>query len=78
MPRYFFHVPTADLFEDRHGSELADSEEAREEATGFARDLMRSAESLDWSNWVVEVTDSHGNVVLDLSFDAVKCAETRH
>ncbi len=78
MPRYFFHVPTGDLFEDRHGSELANADEAREEATGFARDLMRSAESLDWSNWVVEVTDSQGNLVLDLSFDAAKPRATRH
>lgn len=78
MPRYFFHVPTGGLFQDWHGSELANPDEAREEATGFARDLMRSAESLDWSNWVVEVTDSQGNVVLGLSFDAVKTAGTRH
>jgi hypothetical protein len=78
MPRYFFNVPTGDLFEDWLGSELANPDEAREEATGFARDLMRSAESLDWSNWVVKVTDTDGNVVLDLSFDAVKPAGTRH
>jgi len=41
MPRYYFSLTNGRPFEDRDGLELVDLAAAREEAGGFARDVMR-------------------------------------
>ena len=41
MPRYYFSIANDKSFEDTDGLELSDLAAAREEASGFARDMMR-------------------------------------
>lgn len=66
MPRYFFHIRTADAFiRDPDGSVLPDLDAARAEAGHSARDilaeLLRDGEVLDGQ--VFEITDEAGAIV---------------
>ena len=40
MPRYYFSIANDRNFDDTDGLELSDLAAAREEAGGFARDMM--------------------------------------
>jgi hypothetical protein len=69
MPRYYFSLTNGRLFNDVDGLELDDIRAARDEAIGFARDLMRmEPERRDWKHWTVHVTDGERKPVFDLSF----------
>ena len=69
MPRYYFSLTNGRNFNDTDGLELPDLAAVREEAIGFARDLMRmEPERQDWSSWAVHVTDESQSSVFDLSF----------
>jgi hypothetical protein len=69
MPRYYFSVTNGRPFNDTDGLELPDLAAVRQEALGFARDLIRmEPERQDWSSWAVRVTDEAQRSVLDLSF----------
>jgi hypothetical protein len=69
MPRYYFSVTNGRPFNDTDGLELPDLTAVREEALGFAQDLIRmELERRDWSAWTVRVTDEAQTSVLDLSF----------
>jgi hypothetical protein len=69
MPRYFFSLSNGRPFNDTDGLELPDLAAARQEAIGFARDLIRmEPERRDWSSWVVRVTDCADRSVFDLLF----------
>jgi hypothetical protein len=69
MPRYYFSVTNGRPFNDTDGLELPDLAAARQEALGFARDLIRmEPEQRDWSSWTVCVTDEAQTSVLELSF----------
>jgi hypothetical protein len=69
MPRYYFSVTNGRPFNDTDGLELPDLATVRQEALGFARDLMRmEPERRDWSAWAVRVTDEAQTSVFDLSF----------
>ena len=57
MPRYYFSITNGRPFNDMDGLELPDLAAARQEAIGFARDLIRmEPERRDWSSWAVRVT----------------------
>jgi len=69
MPRYFFSIRNGRPFEDRDGLELADLAAARDEATGFARDMMKQEPHRhDWGGWIVRVTDEERQVLFELPF----------
>jgi uncharacterized protein DUF6894 len=69
VPRYYFSITGERPFDDVDGLELPDLAAAREEAAGFARDLM-GIESIrhDWLDWVVRVTDENQEFQFDLPF----------
>jgi hypothetical protein len=69
MPRYYFHLTNGRPFHDVDGLELSGIEAAREEAVGFALDIMRlEPECRDWSSWSVAVTDRDQTTVLQIPF----------
>ena len=69
MPRFYFNLTNGRPFSDTDGLELPDLAAVREEAIGFARDLIRmEPERRDWSSWAVRVTDCADKSVLDLLF----------
>ncbi len=66
MPRYFFHVRTAeDLEVDPEGSEFADLEKAELDAqvaaSEIVADMVRSGEPVD--RHCFEITDENGTVL---------------
>src|SRR5438105_3507195 len=70
MARYYFNIITNDQsFDDTDGLELSDLAAAREEAGGFARDMMRREPARrDWGGHVVRVTAEDRQHLFDLSF----------
>jgi hypothetical protein len=69
MPRYYFSLTNDRLFDDTDGLELPDLAAAREEAGGFARDLMRMEPTQrDWRGWIVRVTDEDQQPLFNLPF----------
>ena len=69
MPRYYFSIANYQPFEDTDGLELEDVAAARDEARGFARDLMRrEPDRRDWLGCIVRVTSENRNHLFDLPF----------
>ena len=69
MPRYYFSIMNCRPFDDVDGLDLPDLAAAREEASGFARDLMRMEPSQrDWLSWSVRVTGEDQQHLFDLPF----------
>lgn len=69
MARYYFSIVNSQPFGDTDGLELPDLTAVRDEAAGFARDLMRlNPRRQDWSGWSIRVTDEDRRTMLDLSF----------
>jgi hypothetical protein len=69
MPRYYFSITNCRPFDDVDGLVLPDLAAAREEASGFACDLMRIKPSRrDWLGWVVRVTSNDQEHLFDLPF----------
>ncbi|MBY5454622.1 hypothetical protein HLI03_10150 [Rhizobium laguerreae] len=71
MPKYFFHVRRNDVFEeDLEGIDLASLEQAREEATAAAREIM--AERIRMGNPVdgdvFEIMTEDGTLVATVPF----------
>ena len=63
MPMYYFHLRNQDTIEDVDGTELADTDAAREHANVVARELMFKTDTfLDeaWSRWSMHVQDHEG------------------
>ena len=79
MPRYYFSLTNCRPFEDTDGLELPDLAAAREEAIGFAVDLMRMEPSRhDWLGWAVRVTGEDQEHLFDLPFlDATFIGDVR-
>jgi hypothetical protein len=76
MPRYFFHIRKGDAFDqDSEGREIATTSVLREEAIEAARDVLADGDlqGLDRREWVFEVADKSGGIVLTLPFvDAIE------
>jgi hypothetical protein len=69
VPRYYFSITSEQPFDDVDGLQLPDLAAAREEASGFARDLMRMEPSQrDWLSWSVRVTGEDQQHLFDLPF----------
>jgi len=69
MPRYYFSITNSTPFDDVDGLELPDLAAAREEANGFALDLIRlEPEREDWRGWRVRVTNEDQQPLFDLPF----------
>ena len=69
MPRYFFNIENQPPFVDVDGLELPDLAAAREEASGFARDVMRREPGRrDWGGCVVRVVGEELQHLFDLPF----------
>lgn len=71
MPRYFFHIRSSDvLVEDQEGFEVSESGSLEEEAVEAARDLLAEGDlqGLDRREWVFEVADESGTILLKLPF----------
>ena len=71
MPRYYFHIEhEGRTILDREGIELADLDEAREEAVAAARQLISDhvlrGRAVDGRRFVI--TDEGGTVLTEVSF----------
>jgi Domain of unknown function (DUF6894) len=69
MTRYYFSITNDAPFDDIDGLELTDLDAAREEAGGFARDLMRrEPDRRYWVGCIIRVTNETGQHLFDLPF----------
>jgi hypothetical protein len=69
VPRYYFSITSERPFDDVDGLELPDLAAAREEAGGFACDLMRmEPDRCGWLGWSVRVTGKDQEHLFDLPF----------
>jgi hypothetical protein len=69
MPRFYFSLRSSRPFDDTDGLDLPHLTAAREEAVGFARDLMRMEPTRrDWAGWLVRVTGEDRSHLFDLPF----------
>ena len=70
MPRYFFNTRIgADLIPDPEGVELRDPDHAWEVAKAMIHDVLgEQSEQLNLLTASLEVTDEHGDVVLEFPF----------
>ncbi len=72
MALYYFSLTNDKPFNDVDGLDLPDREAAREEAVGFALDVIRMEPGRrDWSRCAVRVTDGDGQLVLEIPFAEV-------
>ena len=63
MPMYYFHLRDQDMIADVDGTDLADTEAARDHADIVARELKFKTDGfLDeaWSKWSMHVHDADG------------------
>ena len=76
MPRCFFHIRKGDVLDkDSVGREIAATEALSEEAIEAVRDVLADGDvqGLDRREWVFEVADESGGIVLTLPFvDAIE------
>jgi hypothetical protein len=72
MPRYFFHLCSADQsLPDYQGITLAGSEAACREASRTVQDFCQPSSgrlSPQWEGWSVEVRDERGRAVISMAF----------
>ena len=78
MPRYFFHLCTAQGTEvtDEYGDELADDRAAEEHAILTVKDIVRSS-ALDWRRACFEVHDEAGRHVVTVWFTEAAATPVR-
>jgi hypothetical protein len=72
MPRYFFHGQDGYSIRDTQGTELPDIYEAQEQAIRTSGEILRDMGAKFWNGteWELEVTDEHGQVLFILRFSA--------
>jgi hypothetical protein len=72
MPRFFFHVHDGVDLRDEEGTELPDIYVAQAQAIRMSGEILRDKGVGFWdgTEWKLEVTDQHGNVILLLRFSA--------
>jgi hypothetical protein len=85
MPRYFFNTRIDDdLMPDPDGVELRDPDQAWEMARAMIREILRDQPGeLNLLKAVLEVTDEHGEIVMEFPFSEALMAPptdppTRH
>jgi hypothetical protein len=71
--RLYFHVFDGSLTrEDTCGLEVADLEEARQEAWSAVQEFMAESEPGDLQGWVLNVVDDAGRLILSIPLDNVR------
>jgi hypothetical protein len=70
MADVFFHC-SENVLIDKSGAAINDLVEACEHAERLARSYIRTANTEDWRNWVVHVTDDRGDEIFVLPFTNV-------
>lgn len=74
MPRYFFHIRTADgIIRDPDGSDLPDLDAARAEAEQSARDLLAALlrQGMELDGQIFEISDDKDEILERLPFRSV-------
>ena len=75
MPMYYFNLRNQDKINDVDGTELADTDAAREHADVVAKELMfKSDKFMDeaWSRWSMHVHDDEGLELFSFRMSDVK------
>ena len=72
MPRYFFHVTDGYSTHDEEGTELPDIYAAHHMAIRASGEILRDVGAKFWdgTEWKMEVTDEHGQILFVLRFSA--------
>ena len=72
MPRYFFDIHNHERYVDEEGTELANANDARQQAVIFAGDYLREHPTLvcGGSRFRVTVRDERGTILLDVMVTA--------
>jgi hypothetical protein len=69
MPRYYFNTRIGgELIADHEGEELRDPDRAWEVARMMIQELLKTEDAESLLSAVLEVTDSDGEIVLELPF----------
>jgi hypothetical protein len=79
MPRYFFNVVEGNfknLVRDSEGIVFSSLREARKEAVGFARDVVKHGFRESTQRWKVVVTDEIGAQVLTVPLSDIRARKT--
>jgi hypothetical protein len=72
MAQIYFHCSSGQgVVLDRRGAEALDLTETRDYAARFVGSLVAMPNQEDWRNWVLHVSDEHGEEVLLLPFSSV-------
>ena len=73
MPRYFFHIHDGVDIIDEEGVELANADEAKNQAIVASGEMLRETASQFWGGeiWQMHVVDDTGATVCRLNFSAV-------
>jgi hypothetical protein len=75
MPRYFFNIHDSRDMPDRDGVDLPHLKAVRAEAIKAAGEMLRDIDgALTGEEWIMEVTDEAGRLVLTLRFSATEHA----
>ena len=75
MPRYFFNTHDSRDMPDRDGVDLPDLKAVRGEAVKAAGEMLRDIDgALTGEEWIMEVTNEAGRLVLTLLFSATEHA----
>ncbi len=75
MPRFFFNIHDSRDMPDRDGVDLPDLKAVRAEAVKTAGEMLRDIDgALTGEEWIMEVTDEAGWLVLTLRFSATEHA----
>ncbi|MGO4572556.1 DUF6894 family protein [Microvirga sp. 2TAF3] len=72
--RCYFNLSNGDrFFQDEHGIEISNLDDAHGEALQAIREVsqQRDAEKLDWNGWDLSVVDAQGNLLLSVSLEDV-------
>ncbi len=69
MTQVYFHCSnTKKVFIDRRGAEVDDLAEARDHATRVVQFLTNERSLEDWRDWVLHVSDDHGDELFVVPF----------
>jgi hypothetical protein len=65
---YFHRSTTKKVFLDHHGAVVNDLAEARDHATRLVRSFTSERSLEDWRDWVLHVSDDHGDELFVVPF----------
>lgn len=72
MVQVYFHCSnTEGTLIDRSGTAVSNLTEARDRAAQIMRSMILTPSNEDWRDWVIHVSDDHGEEIFDLPFTAM-------